>query len=794
MKQTLSALAFAVTISTAIAQPVPKLTRISQEYFQRGSSVQITLNGENISPSANFLIAGEPGLKLIIPPPAASNVGIEATTPGISAVPPSDTGKLIATLEIAADAALGLREIRVASPSGVSNPLNVNISHLPEISSDSGATSFEKAQPVSLPFAITGAIQGAAESDFYRFAAKKGQRVVIEAVAQRIGSQIDSSLAILDKNGREVARNEDAVGNDSVLEFVPAEDGDYIIQIRDYRLQGGDNFKYRLLAGVLPYVKIAFPFGGRRGETTEIQLSGHNLSEAEKMILRLDPSAKGGRQELRAANGLGLSNPFPFVISDLPQVMEAEPNTSLTHANDVTLPAAINGRIQAAKDYDAFKFHAEKDQRFVFEIAATRFGSQLDALLTLADINGNVLQRNDDSNSADARIDHTFGAAGEYFIFVEDLLERGGPEFIYRLNCTQPAPDFEVRFVNDAIRVPRGGRVPVRCEVTRLNNFGEPIRVYANSLPTGLHAEPLVLTGNDPSAGFIFISAAPDAPQATGLIQLDAAAVINGRNVTHAAKPFAMDRPVLQAYVTVIDAAPFLIHPGQLFASIEQDQTVNIDALIERRDGFNGEVKVSLEGFSAGREPVTKSFDYQPITIKGAESRGSIPIKAKLDSEIGARMMVLKAESTHNGQPVSQFSVPFPVATSQIPFLLSTTLKRLTLTALPPGTESSAGESIFIVRAERRAGFGGDISLSLEGVPEGITATVDKIPANAGEVNVKLIASEKAVAGVTNLTLTGTGVFKDKSYRFKPQAIGLQVNAPEPSETKTVATNTPAVK
>jgi hypothetical protein len=248
-----------------------------------------------------------------------------------------------------------------------------------------------------------------------------------------------------------------------------------------------------------------------------------------------------------------------------------------------------------------------------------------------------------------------------------------------------------------------------------------------------------------------------------------------------------MDRSVKAAYITVLDQAPFLIHNEQLLATLEQDQTANINALIERRDGFNGEVKVSLEGFSAGREPATRSFDYQPVTIKANESRGSISMKAKLDSEIGARMMVLRGDSTVNGQPVTQYSAPFPVQTSEIPFMLTTTLKRVVVTAVPPGSQSSANEAVFQVKADRRAGFKGEIALQLEGVPEGITATVDKIGESNGEATVKLLASDKAAPTPKEieLKLTGTGTFKDKTYRFKPPVIALQVNAPEPVEVKT---------
>jgi len=534
-------------------------------------------------------------------------------------------------------------------------------------------------------------------------------------------------------------------------------------------------------------VRAAFPFAGRRGETTEVQLRGYNLQGAEKMTLRLDQNARLGPQELRTTSASGLSNPFQFIVSDLPEFMESEPNSSLTHANTISLPTAINGRIQAAKDYDAFKFRVEKDQRWIFEVAAQRFGSPLDALLTLTDDRGNVLQKNDDANGPDARIDQTFSAAGDYILFIEDLLEHGGPEFTYRITATQLAADFSVKLVNDTPRVSRGGRVPVRCEISRANNFNEPIRVTAKNLPTGLHAEPLVLTQNDPGAGLLFVSASTDAPLDSAPLQLQATAVLNGKSVTHNVSSFAGDQAVKAAYITVLEQAPFLVHNGQLLANIEQDQTANIDALIERRDGFNGEIKVSLEGFSAGREPATKSFDFQPITIKENESRGSISVKTKLDSEIGARMVVLRGDSTQNGQPVTQYSAPFPVQTTEIPFMLTTTLKRVVVTAVPTGSQSSANEAVFQVKANRRAGYNGEITLQLEGVPEGISATVDKIAASAGEATVKLLASGKAAptAKEIELKLTGVGTFNDKTYRFKPQPIALQINAPEPAEVKT---------
>jgi hypothetical protein len=780
----------AASVCGAAAQPIPKLKSISREYIQRGSNVEVTIVGENLA-EAKFLISGEPGVQVKLPPPAQSAIAIESTGGGVAVVSKSDSGKIVATLEVDPSAALGSREIRIASPSGVSNPLPLNVTHLPEFIGDANATSLETAQELTLPFAVTAKIGGAAESDFYRFKATKSQRVLLEVVAQRIGSGLDSSLAVLDKDGRELARNEDAVANDSVLEFVAPADGEFVAHVRDYRLQGGD-LPYRLIAGALPYVSSAFPFAGRRGESVDVQLRGYNLQGAEKLTLRLDEKARVGQQELRTSTSAGLSNPFAFVVSDFTEIIEAEPNTSLTHANVVSLPAGMSGRIQAPKDYDAFKFHVEKDQRWIFEAAAQKFGSPLDALLTLTDDRGNVLQKNDDSNSPDPRIDQTFAAAGDYILIIEDLLEHGGPEFTYRITATQPKPDFQVKVINDTPRLSRGGRVPVRCELARQNNFNGPVRINAVGLPSGLHAEPLVLTAYDPAAGLLFISAAVDAPVGTADLKLEATSVIDGKTVTHRVAAFAGDRGVKAAYITVLEEAPFLIYSGNLLATVEQDQSMKLEALIERRDGFSGEIKVSLEGFSAGREPATKSFDFQPVTIKANESSGVISAKAKLDSEVGARMVVLRGDATINGQAVTQYSAPFPVATSEIPFMLTTTLKRVVVTAVPAGSQSAANEAVFQVKANRRAGFNGEIELKLEGIPEGISATVDKIPASGGEATVKLLASEKVVATTNeiSLTLTGTGAFKDKTYRFKPPTIGLQVNAPEAVEVKTAEVKT----
>jgi hypothetical protein len=769
----------ALVSGAAFSDPVPRLNAISREWIQRGTKTQVSITGENLANATNVIVSGAPGVSAMLVPPSSVQVHIESSAGGVSSVVRPDGKFAHVALEIDSSAALTDREIRLVSRDGVSNPVMLRVSPLPELDSSKNQSP-DAAQKLELPVAINGTIGSAAESDFFRFSAKKGEHVMTDVYAFRLGSKLDSSLAILDKSGKELARNEDAVGLDSVLDFNAPEDGEYLIELRDFRYQGGGEFKYRMLVGALPHVNRVFPFGGQRGQTIDLALEGVNL-DSGKLSLSVASDAPLGRQEIRASSAHGLSNPFPLAISDLPHISESEPNSALDQADRISIPIAVNGKIGKKKDYDAFRFHAAADQRILFEVTAARFGSRLDALLTLTDSLGKVLLRNDDAAGEDARLDYTFKEAGNYFIVLEDLLGRGGENYGYRLTAETPAPDFSVTVLRDTPRIRRAGHVPIRCEVNRMNGFEDAVTIVCEDLPPGVYAEPLVLP-SPAAAGFLVINAAAQAALGSFPLKIVAHANLNGNLVRRAPELLGAERTVKEAFLTVLDLAPFSITPATLMANFEQNQNGAIDVVVERRSGFKGEIRVTAEGFSAGRDAITKSFDVQPLTIKAGETRGTLTLKTKIDSEIGVRPIVLRAEADPE---IVDYSSLIPVAAAQIPFVLSTSLKKLIVTAVPMSSGSSASEAVFNAKADRRDGFEGEISLKLDGVPEGVTATITNIMAKANEAALKLVAMEKAPTGTNiQLTLTGTGQHKDRTYRFQAAPITLTINAPESEEKK----------
>ncbi|HYV29334.1 MAG TPA: hypothetical protein VFA77_17510, partial [Candidatus Eisenbacteria bacterium] len=440
-----------------------------------------------------------------------------------------------------------------------------------------------------------------------------------------------------------------------------------------------------------------------------------------------------------------------------------------------------NGRIDPAKDIDRFKFKSDKDQKLICEVLGQRFGSPLDALLVLTDAEGKVIQQNDDSSGADARIEFDAKSDAEYTLSLRDLTDRGDENFSYRLSIRTPAAGavgFAARFLPDTVRVHRGGLAKLRCELTRNGGFDGPVRFAFQDLPSGVFGEPIVLTGT-PSSGLMALTALDDAPLGNFPVKMMATAIVGGKTVAQTAEALSGDKPAKEAFLTVLDAAPFTLELVTLTASLEQNQSAAIEVMPQRREGFTGDIKLSAEGFSEGRDAITKSFEVGGATLKGSDALGKISLKAKSDSEIGTRTIVIRGDSTVDGKAVTQYSLPIPVTVIQNPFVLSSLLSKLSVTALPPGANSAANETETKIKVDRRAGFAGELALTVEGLPEGIIATVDKIPTNAVETVLKIKATDKAPTGKDiTFTVVGAGTFNDRNYKTKTGNITLSVAAP----------------
>ena len=150
--------------------------------------------------------------------------------------------------------------------------------------------------------------------------------------------------------------------------------------------------------------------------------------------LELPADTALGVYAVRLATGQGISNVRLLVVDDLPTVLEAPDNASMSKAQQLELPVAVEGAAMAeGRQY--YKFHAETGQRLSVEVLARRFGSPLDPFVRLLDDRGQELIYSDDDEAtgADSRFVHRFEAAGEYYLEIGDIRYYGSSEYRYRL-------------------------------------------------------------------------------------------------------------------------------------------------------------------------------------------------------------------------------------------------------------------------------------------------------------------------------------------------------------------------
>jgi hypothetical protein len=303
-----------------------------------------------------------------------------------------------------------------------------------------------------------------------------------------------------------------------------------------------------------PQITLVTPRGWKTGENT-ITVLGANLTPATRLVVdlpgataavqpdekpvptalkfkvTLDGKTPPGIYEARLANEQGLSDVALFVVDQLPNIAEVEPNNDLKQAQAVKLPAALEGRL-ANSESDWLALDGKKGERFVAEIAARRLGCNFRPVLRLYDANRLELQvaRSARTCGGDARLIATLPADGRYYLELHDLAYRGD-NLQYRLLVG----DLQVA---DQVFPPggrRGATLAAQLSGGTLPNSGLSTKVALNvpagqdfipvTVPAGPNASPLPLVvAVSDGEELVEQSAADGKPQSTPL-----PVTINGR-------------------------------------------------------------------------------------------------------------------------------------------------------------------------------------------------------------------------------------------------------------------------
>ena len=136
-----------------------------------------------------------------------------------------------------------------------SNVLPWRVDALPETTEAEPNNQMEKAQQISLSTIVNGRIHEPGDGDFYAFSGEAGQDIVVEVLARRLMSPLDSTIRLTDSKGTLIASNDDHQDPGAGLQTHHADSflmariprqGTYVIHLSDAQHQGGTAFAYRL--------------------------------------------------------------------------------------------------------------------------------------------------------------------------------------------------------------------------------------------------------------------------------------------------------------------------------------------------------------------------------------------------------------------------------------------------------------------------------------------------------------------------------------------------------------------
>jgi hypothetical protein len=579
-------------------------------------------------------------------------------------------------LSIAADVPAGTYDGRLVGRFGVSNPRLFSVTHgLADVARQQTG---DTPQRIAVNSAVNGTCAGNRE-DVFRFAAKKGQRIVVECQAGKLDSAMDATLSLTTAEGKLLVSNGDYYGRDPLVDLVAPEDGDYLIRLHDLSFRGG--FPYRLLVSDRPQVENVFPRAVQLGRPAELSIFGRNLGKGarpspwrifdlplDQVSLTVtppaDPAALGAYRFLEhptdhsvlptAATctlsgfqfqpkfGGVAANAQTLVLVDTPVTVEVEPNDTPEKAQSIKLPAVVSGRFDRERDADWYEFETAEAGPYSFEVYCERIGGRADPYLVVVDEKGNRVTELDDFghrvNAFDGHLRDPSGLVNlagkkKYRVLVQDRYRRGGARYQYVLSVRKPVLDFFVAAIHSqnpgpaGTTVRRGGAAFVDIVIHTSGGFGGPITLNAEGLPPGVHATPTTLRGNNRGT-FVFWADA-DAAEWTGAVKLFATGKAGERTIRREVRPYtrvwpdpgmSSSRPTRDFVLAVRDGAPFALRFAAERVEVEAGKKAAVKLQLQRHwKDFKGKLTVlpqALPGYiRMGNAEIAEGKDEVSLAV-----------------------------------------------------------------------------------------------------------------------------------------------------------------------------------
>lgn len=522
----------------------------------------------------------------------------------------------------------------------------------------------------------------------------------------------------------------------------------------------------------LPALAYLFPAGGQRGTQVQVRVGGLNLydrpyfaiegngvkvtARLERMptiwfegplikqpasqqkedypqdygaTFQIEGDATLGTRRCRARTAQGITPAAPFVVGDLPEVVEDE-QSGEPIAIPVQLPVTINGRVFPREDIDLWSFDAEANRPVQLVLASTAFGSPLEGRIEVLDPSGVAVAEATSRLRRDPMLRFTPEKSGRYTARISDIRSSGLQNHVYRLTITAD-PWLERCF-------PLGGKAGSQTKLA-LEGLGLDGQTVDITLPNETGPQSLAI----PFQGRTLAPVWCDVDEVDEILESEAGqripipGIANGR----IARPGETDHWTIAARKG--ESLKLEVRAARLQSPL--------DAVLVVRDEMGKELARG---------------DDLPNNSPDCEVAFNPPVDGLFTVEIRDRF-------ASRGGPA--FAYRLKIAPQKPAFDVTWEIDSL---AIEPGKQQKVP-----LKLQRHGGFAGPVTIEVAGLANGVSVDPLTIPANQNQATLNLTCGENVPVSAATLRLTARGehdgqMLEAIAGRVDPEGLAKELSLP----------------
>ena len=485
-----------------------------------------------------------------------------------------------------------------------------------------------------------------------------------------------------------------------------------------------------------PELSRITPRGGTRGTELDVTFRGKRLRDAQEIflyrpglkVLKVEPAkddrsvkvrikiaadAPLGEHPMRVRTATGITDLRTFFVGPFPTVAEKEPNSEFKSPQVIPLNSTVSGTVEN-EDVDYYAVEAKKGQRITAELEGVRLGVTLfDAYLSIMDAKRFDLAASDDTALLlqDPLASIIAPADGAYVIQVREASYGGNGNCLYRLHVGT--------FVRPLAVYPPGGKIGEEMDVRFIGDVKGDLERKIKLPDRRVNRHPVYVEdgGQTPtSANFIRVVEFPNVLEK------------EPNNRRGEATPTDLPLPVA-------------------FNGIIQEKGDEDWFRFKAKKGRRLYVKVFARDLRSPLDAVAYIYRKGGDRVVSNDDQGGPDSGMRFDPPADGEYELRIRDHLRNGGPSYVYRVEFygiqPLAYTHIPsYDRAPRGQRRQWVVVPRGNRF-----VTWIRVQRFS-FGGEMNLSFEGLPEGITVHAEPILSRLDRVPVVFEAAPDApIAG-----------------------------------------------